>query len=223
RHRPRPSATPFPSRRKVGAVRSHPPALPQLSSVEVMGTWGPGPFENDAAAEFLDALRSSPSQVVTKILREIARTPAGKYIDVDDGGAGWAACEMVALAFGYGDANTPNDHILDLAGKLRLKEEHRRLALEALPPIADRDHSELAGPWHEGSEGAQFDAAIEGLRTRLEGASEGPRELVKPKGGDVIALRVSVSSTELVAVQVVNSAEVAVFEGTFAHEGAALD
>jgi hypothetical protein len=98
-----------------------------------MGAWGPGPFDNDAAAEFLDALRSSPSRFVTTILRAIAGTPAGKYIDVDDGGAGWAACEMVALAFGYGDTVTTNDDILDLAEKLRPKEEYRWLALEALP------------------------------------------------------------------------------------------
>jgi hypothetical protein len=188
-----------------------------------MGAWGPGPFDNDAAADFLEALRSSPSRVVTKMLRKTAETPAGEYIDVDDGGAGWAACEMVALAFGYGDTNTPNDNILDLAGRLRPKEEYRQLALEALPRIADRDNSELAGLRHEGSDGAQFDAAIEDLRTRLEAAINGPRQVGKPKAGDVIALRASASSTELVAVQVVGSGEVAVFEGTCANERDALD
>ena len=130
---------------------------------------------------------------------------------------------MVALAFGYGDTMTPNDNILDLAGKLRPKEEYRRLALEALPRIADRDNSELAGLWHEGSDGAQFDAAIEHLRSRLEAASKGPRELAKPKAGDVIVLQASASSIELVVVQVVNSGEVAVFEGTCADERATLD
>jgi hypothetical protein len=188
-----------------------------------MGTWGPGPFDNDAAADFLDTLGTSPTRFVAKTLREITRTPAGKYIDVDDGGAGWSACELVALAFGYGDTGALDDHILDLAGKLRPKEEHRLLALEVLPRVADRINSELAGLWHEGSDGAQFDAALEHLRSRLEASSKGPRELAKPKAGDVIALQVSAAFTELVVVQVVNSGEVAVFEGACADEGAALD
>jgi len=189
-----------------------------------MGTWGPGPFDNDAAADFLGALQVTPSRLVTNTLREIARTLPGKYIDVDDCSAGWAACEMVALAFGHGgDTAAIDDHILDLVGRLRPKEEHRLLALEVLPRIADRTNSELAGLWHEGTDGAQFDAAIEHLRSRLQAASEGPRKLPKPQSGDVIALRTAPESAELVVVQVINSSEVAVFEGACTDERAALE
>jgi hypothetical protein len=188
-----------------------------------MGTWGPGPFDNEAAAEFLDTLRASPSRVVTKILREIAGTKTGKYIDVDDGGAGRAACEIVALAFGYGDMAAVDEHILDLAAKLRPREEHRTLALEALRRIADRTNSDLAALWHEGTDGGRFDADVDHLRSRLQAASAGPRELAKPKPGDVIALQASISSTELVVVQVVSSGEVGVFERTCANERAVLD
>jgi hypothetical protein len=189
-----------------------------------MGTWGPGPFANDAAADFLDMLRTSSARAVTKVLREIAAVPAGKYIDVDDGGAGWAACEIVALAFGYGDdAELLEDHVLDLAGKLRPNEEHRLLALDVLQRIADCDHSELAGLWHEGSDGAKFDTALEHLRVRLLAASEGARQLSKPKPGDVIALPDAPSTAGLIVVQVVGSGEVAVFEGTCADDKAAID
>jgi hypothetical protein len=189
-----------------------------------MGTWGPGPFANDAAAEFLDMLRASSARVVTKVLREIAGAPAGKYIDVDDGGAGWAACEMVALAFGYGDdSELLDDHVLDLAGKLRPNEEHRLLALEVLQRIADRDHSELSGLWHEGGDGAKFDTALEHLRVRLQAASQGARQLSKPRPGDVIALPDAPSTARLIVVQVVGSGEVAVFEGTCADDKAAID
>jgi Domain of unknown function (DUF4259) len=188
-----------------------------------MGTWGPGPFDNDAAADFLDALRASPTRFIAKTLREIARTAPGKYIDVDAGGAGWSACEMVALAFGYGDTVALDDRILDLAGKLRPKEEHRLLALEVVPRIADRANSELAGLWHEGSDGAQFDAALEHLRSRLQAAGDGPRELPRPKAGDVIVLQSEPQSAELVAVQVVGPGEVAIFEGTCADEKTALE
>ena len=189
-----------------------------------MGTWGPGPFANDAAAEFLDMLRASSARVVTKVLREIAGAPAGKYIDVDDGGAGWAACEMVALAFGYGDdSGLLDDRVLDLAGKLRPNEEHRLLALEVLQRIADRDHSELSGLWHEGDDGAKFDTALEHLRVRLQAASQGARQLSKPRPGDVIALPDAPSTARLIVVQVVGSGEVAVFEGTCADDKAAID
>jgi hypothetical protein len=184
-----------------------------------MGTWGPGPFANDAAADFLDMLRASSARVVTKVLREIAEAPAGKYIDVDDGGAGWAACEMVALAFGYGDdAELLEDHVLDLAGKLRPNEQHRQLALEVLRRIADRGHSELAVLWHESGEGAKFDKALEHLRVRLQAASQGARQLSKPRPGDVIALPDAASTARLIVVQVVGFGEVAVFEGTCADD-----
>jgi hypothetical protein len=189
-----------------------------------MGTWGSGPFDNDAAADFIEALRGSPSRLIARTLRDIAAAPAGEYIDVDDGGAGWAACELVALSFGYGDtAATIDGHILDIAARLRPKEQDRLLALDALPRISDRANSELAGLWHEGSDGARFDAAIEGLRARLQAASAGPRALPKAKPGNVIALQAEPGSTELVAVQVVGSGEVAVFRGTYGSEAAALD
>lgn len=45
-----------------------------------MGTWGPGPFYNDAAAAFLDALRASPTRLIAKTLREIACTAAGNTL-----------------------------------------------------------------------------------------------------------------------------------------------
>jgi hypothetical protein len=109
------------------------------------------------------------------------------------------------------------------AEKVRPKEEHRLLGLDVLQRIADRANSELAGLWHEGSDGAQFDAAPEHLRSRLQAASEGPRELPKPKVGDVITLLASPTSAELVVVQVVGSGEVAVFEGTCTDEKSALD
>jgi cytochrome P450 len=44
--------------------------------------------------------------------------------------------------------------------------------------IADLAHSELAGLWHEGSDGPRFDAAMAELRARLEAAIAGRRETV---------------------------------------------
>jgi hypothetical protein len=188
-----------------------------------MGTWGPGPFDNDAAADFIVELQASSLRLVAKTLRAIARAPAGKYIDVDEGGAGWAACEMVALAFGYSGTAELDDNILDLAAKLRPKEEQRLLALEVLPRIADPANSELTGLWHEGGDRAQFDAALDSLRSRLQAASEGPRQLSKPKMGDVIVLQAAPQSAELVVLQAVGPGEIAVFEGTCPDSKVALD
>src|SRR5262245_16207801 len=188
-----------------------------------MGTWGSGPFDNDAAADFLAEAEASPARFVSKKLRGIAEAPTGTYVDVDDGGAAWAACEIVALAFGYGDASALDDSVLEIVGKVRPKEDHRLLALKVLPRLADPATSELAALRHEGNDGAQFDESLSQLRERLESAKKGLRHLPKPKTGDVIVLKAAADSKELIVVQVVGSGEVAVFEGTCADERKALD
>src|SRR5215475_274009 len=138
------------------AKRSAHEPMPTLVSIgthvilSAMGAWGSGPFDNDAAVELLDRLATSPSRVVTKVLRQIAEATPGTYIDIDDGGAGWAACEIVALSFGYGDT-AADDHVLDIAGKLKAQEEQRTLALDVLRRLADLTNSELAALWHEGT------------------------------------------------------------------------
>jgi hypothetical protein len=163
-----------------------------------------------------------PSRFVEKTLRRVAGAPVGKYIEVDDGSACWAACKLVALAFGYGDAAGVDDAILDVVAKLRPKEEQRGLALDVLSRIANGAASELASLWHEGNDAAKFDSSLADLRTRLETASGGPRELPKPKTGDVIVLPIT-TSPELIVVEVVGSGEVAVFEGTCPDPTAALE
>lgn len=187
-----------------------------------MGTWGSGPFDNDAAADFLDELQSAPARVVAKALRDVAKAPAGKHLDIDEAGAAWAACELVALAFGYGGSATVEDAVLDAAARLAPKEEQRSLALEVLARLGDRATSELASLWHEGNEGPRFDALVADLRARLDAAGNGPRELPKAKTGDVICLP-ALSPPEVIVVQVVGSGEVAVMEGSHASDAAALD
>jgi hypothetical protein len=138
-----------------------------------MGSWNLGPFDN-AAADFLGELEPSPSRSVTKALRTIAKSPDGHYIEVDEGSAAWAACELVALAFGYGDLTALNEDILQAVERLKPKENQRLLALQVLPRIASRTSSELADLWHDSEETANFDASLDDLRARLEAASAGP-------------------------------------------------
>lgn len=188
-----------------------------------MGTWGPSPFDNDDAADFLERLRSSPSRAIAKALRDVAQLPPTKYCDVDVGNAAWASCELIALAYGQGEAAAYEDNVLDIAAKVTPKEEQRLLALGVLPRLSDRAISELAGLWHEGNDGATFDASLANLRSRLEAASQGPRTIAVPKKGDVLCLPALPPSTELVVVQVVGTGEVAVFEGHYPDEATALE
>jgi len=187
-----------------------------------MGAWGSGPFDNDDAADFLDTLEASPSKGLIKALRKIAAVEAGGYIEVDAGSAAWAACEIVALAFGRAGGGAVDDLVVEIVRRVRAQEALRLLALSILPRIADRETSELSGLWHEGGDGAAFDSAMDQLASRLQDAASGVRVLPAPKSGDVFALPAGPPSDALIVVQVVGAREVAVFEGTFATDAAAL-
>jgi hypothetical protein len=186
-----------------------------------MGTWGPGAFDSDAAADFLEGLRASPSRVVARALQAVAKAADGHYLDVDVGGAAWAACELVALAFGYGDVAVA-DTAPEGSGKVVPKEEQRLLALAVLSRIAEPATSELAALWHEGSDGAAFDAALIHLRQRLEAASQGARPLPKAKVGDVLCFAAAPPRSELMVAQVVGPGEVALMAGVYENDAAAL-
>jgi hypothetical protein len=179
-----------------------------------MGTWGANPFENDSAADFLAECETSASRTVTRALRSVAERKATDFVDIDNGNAAWASCALVALAFGQGDATELDDNVLDVVARLKPKEEQRILALDALAKLQNRTTSELAALWHEGDEGAKFDAAVARLKEQLQAASAGPRELPKPKTGDVIGLPVAQGAGEWVIVQIIGAGEVAVFGGT---------
>jgi hypothetical protein len=177
-----------------------------------MGNWGPGPFDNDDAADFLAGLGSSPARGVQRALE---RALSAQDLDIDVGGAGWAACELVALSFGHGDLSQLGDPVLALVGKLRPQEAQRTLALAVLPRLLDPGLSELAALRAD----PLFDAILDDLRARLEAAGAGPRELPKPKKGDVIGLPLAGG---LFVVQVLGPGELAVFEGVHPDEAAAL-
>ncbi len=134
-----------------------------------MGTWGVGPFENDGAGDFLLEASSAPLESVRDALQ--MAVSARDYLDVDDGQAALAACELVALGFGYGKSEGLGKPILQLAAALGPNESLRKLALTALPKIARRESSELADLWHEG-DGSEFDALVASLAERLVEAAD---------------------------------------------------
>lgn len=188
-----------------------------------MGAWGEGPFDNDGAGDFLsEAADGSPARVVTRALKTVAAHPSGDYLDVDDGQRAWAAAELVALAFGRGDARAQGDAVLDLLGRLKPKEAQRATALAALVRLRERESSELAQLWHEdAAAGERFDAGLDELRARLEAAADGALPLPKPKRKDVIVIEAG-DAPGLIATHVITMREVAVFEGAFVDQAAAL-
>jgi hypothetical protein len=140
--------------------------------------------------------------------------PSTAFLEVDLAAAAWAACEVVAAAFGRSDSGE-DDSVRKLAREVAQSTELRELALRALPRISNKVSSELAGLWHDESKGAQFDSAIENLRRRLEAADGEPRNAERARIGDFLALPTSPGSNEVVLVQVVGRNQVSVFEGTY--------
>lgn len=185
-----------------------------------MGSWGPGPFDNDDAADFVGEAADAPARAVTDALRAVAKAPVDEYLDVDVCSAAWAACEVVAMAFGYGPDGRVDPAATELAARLRPKEAQRALALTALPRLADGTTSELAGLWRDTDDGgAGLAANLDDLRERLEAAAQGPRAVAKPEAGDVVVLD---GEAGLAVIQVVGAREVAVFTGACSDDADAL-
>ena len=131
-----------------------------------MGTWDSGPFDNDAAVDFLSETNGS-SATLAAILRRCS--DADDYLDVDDGQPAIAVCELVALALGYGNLDTAPSKVRRFARKLGPNESLRLLAIRALGHIRDPKRSEIASLWaHEPG----FDARLADLHDRLTAAGE---------------------------------------------------
>jgi hypothetical protein len=133
-----------------------------------MGTWGPGPFDNDDAADWLRDLEetepSSRSAFIERTLSKLAEMQG--YIQVDDGQAGIAAAAVVALQL-------PGATSMDLVSRpdsleaLNVDVDHglREAALRALDRVEAGD-SEVAGLWREGDP-SDFMATLTQLRDVL--------------------------------------------------------
>lgn len=166
-----------------------------------MGSFGTGPFDNDAAADFLDELSSSPSRALTRTLKALGKQASDEYLDIDDAAAGWAACELVALTHGYGVFSTLEGVVIDALVKLKAKEEQRQFALEILPRIGKSRVSELADLWEEAGDASLLTNLLKDLKERLEAASAGPRDIPKAKVGDIICFPAPDNSSEWLRTQ----------------------
>jgi len=75
-----------------------------------MSICGPGPFDNDAATNFLDTLRACPIRFLAKTLRDIAGTGAGNLPTAAVSGQKCVGCAAASL--------TMTSPVLDLAFRI---------------------------------------------------------------------------------------------------------
>jgi Domain of unknown function (DUF4259) len=165
-----------------------------------MGTWGLGSFENDAALDWVIALkRSRDREFPLGVLRRVA---AVGPMDGRDGEVGVAAAETVAASRGWPTESLPDGvwDWLERTGGLA-EASMAELALRAIDAIED-ESSELRALWDEvGS--AEWRERMADLRERL-GASA--REISPPlpppeirvREGDVVQLLTSAGQTAFI-------------------------
>lgn len=130
-----------------------------------MGTWGFGPFENDAASDWVDGLEDADD--LTLAMDALQRVRETDYIDADDATVAIAAAEVVAAAGGRPHADLPPEVEAWLrSARLDVEPWHAERAAGAIERIRG-DESELAELWAEADE-ADWQSSLDDLTTRLE-------------------------------------------------------
>lgn len=128
-----------------------------------MGTWGPGPFENDDASDWLYSLEDSsgPSTV-----REALDVAAVGYLELYMGAVTIAAAEVVAAASGHPSAAEPDavrEWVNQYGGEFG--KDDIRAAIAAIDR-AYSEQSEIRHLWEDTGR-REWNEAVEGLRRRL--------------------------------------------------------
>jgi len=139
----------------------------------VVGTWGPGLFDNDAAADFLVALENMASEARVAAVRQILQdvSAASGYLDYDDAAEAVAAAAAVAFSRGVFpglDSEVP-EVLTD--EPLKLSDDLSPLAVAALDRVMGGD-SGWRGLWTDGEDSDDRNEAlimITHLRSLLAG------------------------------------------------------
>jgi hypothetical protein len=114
-----------------------------------VGTWGNGPFDDDAASDWAWELEEATDwRVVDAALRRAADIGADHHLPAPVGQVAWAAAAVVA-AVDDPTISLP-DEVADWLGRFRSGRppELRSLALDALRRVLGEE-SELAELWRE--------------------------------------------------------------------------
>ncbi|MGW7443020.1 DUF4259 domain-containing protein [Kitasatospora sp. NPDC054795] len=134
-----------------------------------MGTWGIGPFDNDTAADFADALdeaaeREREAVVRTALIRTVPPRGRPEYLEYREGTEAVAAAALVAAQC-PGDAPVDTSYRPDQALPV-FATGLRSLAVEALHRVV-AEASELAELWDEAPGGTKWRQAVRRLRAVL--------------------------------------------------------
>lgn len=135
-----------------------------------MGTWGSGPFENDAAADFADDLDDAdPAEREVLIRGALQRAvDAEDFLDADDAARAVAAAAVVAATSTPGMPMDDQDgpEFLQRGDSLPLPDDLVELAREALDRVA-ADDSEWRELWEESDALDEAVAVLDEVRTGL--------------------------------------------------------
>ncbi|MFF2147462.1 DUF4259 domain-containing protein [Kitasatospora sp. NPDC058190] len=139
-----------------------------------MGTWDIGPFENDMAADFADALDEAAENEREALVRStlIRTIQTRDYLESPEGAEAVAAAALIAAQCpGSEPLNTsygPDEALPIFATDLR------PLAVEALDRVV-AEESELADLWDETMDGPKWRQTISRIRAILAPVPE-PQE-----------------------------------------------
>ncbi|MFI8459449.1 DUF4259 domain-containing protein [Kitasatospora sp. NPDC085464] len=129
-----------------------------------MGTWGIGPFENDMAADFADALDEAAEDEREALVRTtlIRTVQTQGYLESPEGAEAVAAAALVAAQCPGGEPISssygPDEALPIFASDLQ------QLAAEALDRVV-AEASELADLWDEAFGGPKWRQTISRLRS----------------------------------------------------------
>lgn len=130
-----------------------------------MGSWGPGPFENDAAVDWLDeATNSSPGLIHKRILATFEK----RQDDADDDARAIAAAAVVAASAGgpSSEYTNPDAGVLGDRIRLHLTPGLVQTALATLRSVLV--DGELARLWLEAGEADAWSQATRSIVRDLE-------------------------------------------------------
>ena len=134
-----------------------------------MGTWGPGIFDNDTAADWAFGLEDLPdTQYIEKTLERVIAT-RDAYLEAPDAEEALAAAEGVARLRGRWGVRSTYSEPLDEwveAVKLQPAASLVAMAIRAIDRVL-AEPSELVELWQEADEYDAWKEGVLGLRARL--------------------------------------------------------
>ena len=144
-----------------------------------MGSWGVASFENDAAADWFLLVEEAvdPGAVMASAIDDAVST--ADHLDGDTSRSAIAAAELCACCAGW-----PPDRLPDNVDGWVQANPHGphadevELAVQAVTRV--REESELRDDWESTEDRAQWLAAVDDLRSRLQRSGAGGPPSVSP-------------------------------------------